>query len=521
MFWADRIADQIRDTRKPKDGKTFVIRDEKTLSGRVHIGSMRGVAIHGVVSEALREMGVANVFKYELNDFDPFDTVPSYLDQEKFKEHLGKPLYAVPSPEAGFANYAEYFGAEFVAVHKKAGFTPEYYRTKELYESGAMDPYIKLALERAADVRRILKEVSGSQKDVTWLPVSITCEKCGKMMSTRAFDFDGKTVGYACDRSPDDVVPCGHTGRRDPYKGGSKLFWKADWAAKWGAVGVDIEGGGKDHSTKGGARDVANHIAREVFGFEPPHDIPYEFFLVGGQKMSSSKGRGTSARDMAELFTPQTLRLALIGKDINQQINVDPAGDSVPVLYDWYDELAEGVREGKSDDYARLYAMCQLPDVRAELSVPWQMRFRDLAFIVQMPHLDLLAEATKARVADLDEAEVAALHERAAYAKFWLATYAPPEFKYELQETLPEVALSEVQKGGLKALAAYMAEPRTGEEIHLRLHELKSEVPIAPAELFKAIYRIFLNRDSGPKAGWLLSALPHQVVLARLREATI
>ncbi len=524
MFWADRIADQIRDTRKPRDGKQFVIRDEKTLSGRVHIGSMRGVAIHGVVSEALREMGVENIFKYELNDFDPFDSIPNYLDQEKFKDHVGKPLYAVPSPEPGFANYAEYFGADFIAVHKKAGFTPEYYRTKELYESGAMDPYLKLALERAGDVRRILKEVSGSQKDEAWLPVSITCEACCKMMSTRAYDYNGETVAYTCDRSPDEVVPCGHSGRLSPYKGGAKLFWKADWAAKWGAVGVDIEGGGKDHSTKGGARDVANHIAKEVFNIEPPFDIPYEFFLVGGAKMSSSKGRGSSAKDMSELFTPQVLRLALIGKDINQQIEVDPSGESIPRMYDWYDELAQGVREGKSDDYARLFALCQLPTERAELPLPWQMRFRDVAFIVQMPHLDLKTAAQRAKGADLNECELSALEERATYAKFWLSTYAPVEFKYELQQTLPDPPsggeLSSVQKQALVKLAEYIeGDLKSGEEIHARLHELKTEVPIAPTELFKAIYSVFLNRTSGPKAGWFLSVLPHEFVVNRLREA--
>ncbi|MDO8624019.1 MAG: lysine--tRNA ligase [bacterium] len=525
MFWADRIADQIRDTRKPKDGARFVIRDEKTLSGRVHIGSMRGVAIHGLIGEVLSEYGVSNVYKYELNDLDPFDTAPAYLDQAKFKEHLGKPLYIVPSPEPDFANYAEYFGADFMSVHKKAGFTPEYYRTTVLYQSGKMDLFIKLALERATDIRRILKDVSGSEKDAAWLPVSVVCEKCGKIMTTRAFGWDGETVEYACDRSPDECVPCGHTGRINPFKGGSKLFWKVDWAAKWAAVGVDIEGGGKDHSTKGGARDVANHIAKEIFDIEPPFDIPYEFFLVGGAKMSSSKGRGSSAKEMSELFTPQVLRLVLIGKDIKEQINVDPSGDSIPRTYDWYDDLAEGVREGKSDDYARLYALCQLPEDRAELGVPWQMRFRDVAFIIQMPHLSLKDEAQKAKGVDLTDDESRALSERAQYAKFWLATYAPAEFRYELQQTIPTVDLSDVQKKALAALADFIEEGLPGqgnptaEEIHARLHELKSEIPIEPKELFTAIYGIFLNRTSGPKAGWFLSVLPRDFLLSRLRES--
>lgn len=520
MFWADRIAKEIQDTRGDT-GAPLIIRDEKTLSGRVHIGSMRGVAIHGLVGEVLDEYGMANEYKYELNDFDPFDTVPGYLDQEKFREHLGKPLYAVPSPEEGYASYAEYFGDEFVRVHKKAGFTPTYYRLySDLYATGAMDGYIKTALEHATDIIRIQKEVSGSQKSEDWLPISVVCEECGKMMTTRAYDFDGKTVGYTCDRSPDDCVPCGHEGRVAPWKGAAKLFWKADWAAKWGAIGVDVEGAGKDHSTKGGSRDVANHVAKEVFHIEPPFDVPYEFFLVGGKKMSSSKGKGSSAKDMSDLFPPSVLRLVLLGKDINQQIDVDPAGDSVPRMYDWYDELAQMVRDGVADDFTRLYALCQLPAQRAELSAPWQLRFSQVATIVQMPHLSLVDEAEAVKGSPLTEEEKVLLEERAEYARFWLSTYAPEQYRYELQQSLPEgTELTDAQRSALRSLAAFFTETRTGEEVHHRLHELKEEVPIAPKELFTALYRIFLNRDSGPKAGWFLSVLPREFVVSRLIEA--
>ncbi len=520
MFWADRIAKEIQNTRA-KGGKKLLIRDEKTMSGRVHVGSMRSVAVHGLVSEVLSEYGIANTFKYEFNDFDALDTVPAYLDQEKFKEHLGKPLFSVPSPEDGYANYAEFFAAEFLQVQQKAGFKAEYYRATELYRSGAMDSLIKTALEKAADVRRILKEISGSVKEESWLPISVVCEKCGKMMTTRASDFDGKTVAYNCDRSPDGCVPCGHSGRVAPYGGRSKFFWKVDWAAKWVALGVDIEGGGKDHSTKGGSRDVANHICREIFNVEPPFDTPYEFFLVGGKKMSSSKGRGSSAKEMADLFPPQVFRLVLIGKDIREQIDVDPQGDSVPRMYDWYDDLGEGVRQGKADDYSRLFALCELPEDRAELPSPWQLRFKEVAFIVQMPHLDLVVEAERVKGSQLTETEKHYLRERARYAKFWLTTYAPGEFRYELQETMPEITLSDAQKKASSLLAEFFeGGKKTGEEVHARLHELKTEVPIAPKDLFVALYQLFLARDSGPKAGWFLSVLPRDFVLKRLKEAS-
>ena len=528
MFWADRIVGEILDKKKPRDGKTFLIRDEKTMSGRVHVGSMRGVAIHGLIAEVLSEKGAENEYRYELNDFDPFDSIPSYLDEVVYREHLGKPLYAVPSPEEGFANYAEYFGAEFVAVHKYAGFIPSYYRATELYRSGKMDAHIKTALERAADIRRILKTVSGAEKDETWLPVSVVCEHCGKMMTTRAYDFDpsdglgaGGTVAYTCDQNPDNIVSCGHTGRLAPFGGAAKLYWKVDWAAKWVALGVDVEGGGKDHSTKGGSRDVANHIAREVFEYEPPFDIPYEFFNVAGQKMSSSKGRGTSAKDMSDLFPPEVFRLALIGKDIREQMDVDPSGESVPRMYDWYDELSEHVRESVDDDWARLFTLCQLLSEQAAFETPWQMRFREVAFVVQMPHLNLEREAAVAKGGGLSDKEESKLEERARYARFWLATYAPESFRYVLQETLPFLSLTDAQKKALAALTDFMKEgEKSGEEVHARLHSLKDEVPISPKELFQALYRIFLDRDSGPKAGWFLAGLPRDLVLKRLAEAT-
>ena len=84
---------------------------------------------------------------------------------------------------------------------------------------------------------------------------------------------------------------------------------------------------------------------------------------------------------------------------------------------------------------------------------------------------------------------------------------------------MPAVELSDTQKRALTLLKEYLAESRNGEEVHSRLHELKTEVPIEPKELFAAIYQIFLARTSGPKAGWFISVLPHDFVVKRLEEA--
>ncbi|MDZ4226412.1 MAG: lysine--tRNA ligase, partial [Patescibacteria group bacterium] len=377
-----------------------------------------------------------------------------------------------------------------------------------------MDESIRTALEHAADIRHIYKEVSGSQKPDDWYPLSVFCEQCGKVGTTKVFAWDGAQVSYRCE--PDMVTwaqGCGHEGKVSPFGGKAKFPFKVEWPAKWKVVGVMVEGAGKDHSTKGGARDVAAHIAQEVFKHEVPLNAPYEFFLVGGKKMSSSKGRGSSAKEIADLLPPKILRLALLGKDINQAINFDPEGDTIPVLYDQYDKLAAGYWAGVKDDYARLFEFIhpghEVPTA-SELS-----RFSQVAFVVQMPHMDLYKEFPKADRQELDE--------RVHYAKRWLEAYAPEKFVFKLQEELPKAAgeLSEPQKAALGEILRYIEGFQgmpNGEELHKKLHDIKESQKIAPSELFSAIYLAFLGKSHGPQAGWFLSALPREFVIKRLKE---
>ncbi len=157
MYWADKVRDEAETLYKDKikAGKTLIIRDEKTLSGRVHVGSLRGVAIHGIVEEFLKEGNVACKYLFEFNDFDPMDGLPVYLDKEKYLPFMGKPLCDVPSPDGKAKNYAEYFGEEFAGVIKRAGFYPEYYRSSDLYKSGKYNSIIKTALLNADKIKKI------------------------------------------------------------------------------------------------------------------------------------------------------------------------------------------------------------------------------------------------------------------------------------------------------------------------------------------------------------------------------
>ncbi|MES2014281.1 MAG: lysine--tRNA ligase [Patescibacteria group bacterium] len=531
MFWLDRVYEQIETSLKGKiaSGDTLLVRDEKTASGRVHVGSMRALGLHAAISERLTEAGVKNVFKYEINDFDPMDGLPVYLDASVYQKEMGKPLLYIPSPDPSVApNFAEYFAVDYMQAIHDAGFTPEFYRASELYLSGRMNGVIRLALERASIIRKIYKEVSGAERPDTWLPISIICEKCGKVGTTKASFFDGEKVRYVC--YPTAVKwaeGCGYEGDVSPFDGKAKLPWKVEWAAKWKVMGVDIEGGGKDHYSKGGARDVARRISEEVFEYPEPFGVPNEFFLVGGKKMSSSKGAGSSAKEVVDLLPPYIFRLALFGKDMNQQINIDPAGDTIPVLFDTYDTLAGKYWSGISDDGSRLFEYVHTASERVMLKNKKRFlpRFSQVAFLVQMPHLNLEDEITKLKGEALTPFDREEYELRAKYARIWLLKAAADEYRFSLAlDVVPEGAktLSVEQKSALLELVKFI-EGNTaldGLALHTEIHEIRKRHGIEPKSFFGAIYQAFLGKDHGPKVGWFLSVLDREFVISRLKQVS-
>ncbi len=531
MYWVDKIADEITEKYKDKISKkeTLIVRDEKTASGRVHVGSLRGVVIHGLVDEVLRERGISSKFLYEINDFDVMDGLPTYLDQEKFRPHMGKLLCEVPSPDGMAANYAEYFANEFIGVIKEAGFEPEFYRSSEVYKSGRYNEAIKLVLENADKIREIYKRVSGSVKEGKWLPISVRCENCAKIGTTLATEFDGEKVTYTC-RDVEWAKGCGHTGKISPFDGNAKIPWKVEWAAKFKVIGVDVEGGGKDHCTKGGARDVADTIAREIFKWEPPFNIPYEFIQVGGKKMSSSKGAGSSAREVADLLPPEMVRLLQLQREPQRTVDFIPDGDTLPILFDLYDKYAHEYVVAPETDWARAFKLIHPENMRADLGEFHIPRFSQVAFLSQMHHLDIEKEAEHLVGQPLTEKDKKELARRIKYANIWIKTYAPEDYKFEIQETLPEAAknLSEIQKKALGEVLAYVekTEPGAGgtfdgQAMHSELHAIKERLAIEPKQFFEAIYLSILGKTSGPKAGWFLSVMDKNFLIKRLSEATV
>ena len=321
--------------------------------------------------------------------------------------------------------------------------------------------------------RAIYLRVSHVERTSTWLPIQVICEQCGKIGTTYATDWNGETVAYKC--MPDLVSwahGCGHEGRVSPLGGRAKLPWNLEWAAKWGLLGVTIEGCGKDLATAGGSRDRSDAISREVFEVEPPRNVAYEFLNVGGKKMSTSKGQGAAAHTIAEVLPPEQLRFLFLRPRPSQVIDFDPEGETIPRLFDEFDRIAAATagREVKGElpaDHERLFAYSLLepsPDVAAAAAA-FRPAFAHLALLLQIPGVDIAARMEAEKGAPLTELEAAVLAERTSSARAWLDSYAPERARLVVRhDAVPEevAALDAGQRAYLAALAAAAAAEKPG-----------------------------------------------------------
>ncbi len=528
MDWADEIASRV-------DGPQ-VVNDSKTPSGTVHVGSLRGPVILDTITRALRANGIETTLLYGVDDLDPMDA-QALLTPDAVERYMGVPLAHVPDQvDDGHASYARHHAQVFIDTFAGLGIHPDrYYWMSDIYPTGAMDPFIRTALDRAAQVREIYRRVANVRHPDTWHPVSVICEHCGRVGTTIVTDWDGERVSYEC--RPDLVAwatGCGTSGWVAPFGGRAKLPWNLEWAAQWSLFGVTIEPCGKDLATAGGSRDRSDAIAREIFEREPPLNVPYEFLNIGGKKMSTSKGRGAAAHRIVEALPPEQLRLLFLRPRPNHVIDFDPEGtDAIPRVFDEFDRLAAATagREVKGDlppsheAVFRYSLLDPAADVAAEAAA-YRPPFAHLALLSQVPGVDVAARVEAEKGSPLDGRERAILDERLAAARAWLETYAPDRSRIAVVEDgLPEAAadLDPQQRAflaSLRPLAEAARGASNGEAWQEAIFRAAEAAGLAAGRAFQAIYLAFLGRPNGPRAGWLLASLEREFVAGRLADAS-
>lgn len=518
MSWLDDLETKLHKV------DVQVVNDAKSPSGRPHVGALRGVLIHDAIYKFLKEKGINVKNIYGSDDYDPMDELPGGYPSDLYDNYLGVPLSNVPAPpNSDQKDLAMHFISDFFKIFDELNVNADLYYMRDYYRSGLFNEAIDTLLRRAAEVREIYKRVSHADRPEDWFPVQVVCEKCGRLGTTQVTAFDGKEVTYVC---REDMVTwakgCGHVGKVSPFDGRGKLPYKVEWASKWKYLGITIEGAGTDHNTRGGSRDVADAVSRKIFNYEPPVNIPYGFFLLGGAKMSSSKGIGATARDMTTFLPPEILRFLMLNTQPKRAINFEPSQAYITKLFNDYDKLHNNViNDQEIVDYEKqIYSLSNVFGNEKYQVID----FSQIVTLIQLPHVDIYQQAEEKLGRQLTEIEKEKLTRRVQAAKYWIKNLAPEEDLFQLQETLPASAneLNQTQRYFLKTFADFSKNiERNEDKMQTAVFDSARLTPINPKLAFAAVYSILLNKDRGPKAGSLISALDKDFVEKRFNELDI
>jgi lysyl-tRNA synthetase, class I len=298
---------------KVKGGKrkTVIFETGYGPSGLPHIGTFGEVARTSMVRHAF-EVLTEGKRKTRLicfsDDMDGLRKVPDNVpNKEMLTQHLNKPLTSVPDPFSNeYPSFAHHNNARLRRFLDQFGFEYEFFSATECYKSGMMDQTLLKMLRVYDKVMEIILPTLGEERRKTYSPFLPICPRTGRVLQVPMIERHPRrgTVVY--------IDP--ETGKKveTPVTGGRvKCQWKADWALRWTALGVDYEMAGKDLID---SVILSSRICK-VLGGTPPEGFNYELFLdEHGQKISKSKGNGLTIEQWLTYASPESLSLFMYQK---------------------------------------------------------------------------------------------------------------------------------------------------------------------------------------------------------------
>jgi lysyl-tRNA synthetase class 1 len=222
-------------------------------------------------------------------------------------QYIGKPLTSVPDPFSNeYPSFAHHNNTRLRRFLDRFGFEYEFFSATECYKSGMMDETLLKMLRVYDKVMEIILPTLGEERRKTYSPFLPICPRTGRILQVPMVERHPRkgTVVYL---DPE-------TGKKveTPVTGGHvKCQWKADWALRWTALGVDYEMAGKDLID---SVTLSSRICKALGG-TPPEGFNYELFLdEQGQKISKSKGNGLTIEEWLTYASPESLSLFMFQK---------------------------------------------------------------------------------------------------------------------------------------------------------------------------------------------------------------
>ncbi len=287
--------------RAEADGKREVLFETGYgPSGLPHIGTFGEVARTSWVRHAYGVLtGKPSRLLAFSDDMDGLRKVPDNVpDRDRLRAYLGQPLTKVPDPFGTHESFGAHNNARLRGFLDRFGFKYEFASSSEYYAAGRYDAALRRVLECYDEVLAVMLPSLGPERRATYSPILPLHPKTGVVEQVRIDRVDpaAATVFW--------TDAAGERFETSVLGGQAKCQWKADWAMRWFALGVDYEMSGKDliDSVK-----LSSAICR-VLGAKPPIGFTYELFLDGhGQKISKSKGNGLSVEEWLRYAPPESL----------------------------------------------------------------------------------------------------------------------------------------------------------------------------------------------------------------------
>ncbi|MDR9430903.1 MAG: lysine--tRNA ligase [Natronomonas sp.] len=528
-FWADAVADEI-EARDPEE--PIVIKGGVSPSGVPHLGHFNEIMRGYFVAEALRDRGHEVRQVFTTDDKDRLRKLPRKLadlewnvvglgevDAGALGRNLGKPYTDIPDPFGCCDSYGAHFTELLRRSAAAVGVPIEIVSNTKLYESGRFDDAVRHVLEHRETAQHVLAEFQ-DKVDEAYVPFFAQCHECGNLTETiPAIDLDAGTVDYVCEdvEAGDDVIEgCGHEGTATFREG--KLPWRFEWPAQWLTLGVDFEPFGKDHAE--GSWPSGEAIAREVFGFEPPVPMTYEWFTLNGDALSSSAGNLITVEEVLELLEVEVLRY-FFTKNPKKQRDFDIRRlDRLVDEFDRFERIyfgEEDAEEREAELAERAYPMVVDDSETRPIRIPYTF-----AAVLGMTDDRELRVQMAQRSGHLPEgaadAEIDAALDRIENARTW-AVRTDNEFNYRLAEALPEVEFDDATATALDELAEAIESDAPDEDaLQEEIYETARRNDVPVGEFFGAGYRLFLDEDEGPRLGPFLAAMDDAFVVRRLRR---
>ncbi|MGV3464915.1 MAG: lysine--tRNA ligase [Heyndrickxia sp.] len=515
MHWAFQIAKNLMEKYPSKN--VFTCASGISPSGSVHIGNFREIVTTFFVVKALESLGKKTRFIFSWDDFDRLRKVPQNVAYS-FDSYIGMPYSEVPSP-SGKGSYAQYFEKELENSLQAFGIKPQFiYQSKE-YRSGRYLPYIQIAMEKRKEIYDILMrfktEAPSIEEREAFYPLSLYCQNCNKDTTTITF-YDENTgkLEYKCNCGFKDIQALINSNNL-------KLSWKVDWAVRGRVEEVIFEPGGRDHSSATGSYNVSKIIAKEIFDYEAPEYMAYDFIGLKGtkDKMSSSSGNVITPDELLKVYTPELILFLFAKYKPSSAFNIGLDEDVIRNFSELNRYRTSYQQEVLKDKDIK--SSLELAGIKTIIRHP---NFNQVAGI--FPLIDFNRNALQKSLWQNGESftieEIRPISDRVSY---WIKHWNPHRLVKinQKRNTIYYKTLSEGQKEKIDQLARLLLTEQTLSGIPLlnRIYALchqenKKSMRDCQKKLFEDVYQLLINEDNGPRLPLLFSAIGREKVIELL-----